>query len=446
MVMPAVSRPLHALSAALIITLASGCGGDGGGGTGPVGTGNLSVAVTQPGIASASAHVSGPAGYSHSLTATTTLTGIPVGTYTITADSAELPDTIVGATVFRAQVAGNPATVTKDDTSRAAVTYSFAHLRGALWMASPENEAVVDFGVDHLRSQGTAVAQTELFGLFPNGIAIDEHGLMWISAVSEDTLRAFTIAERSAHGLVKASHKLQSPALGTPEQMAFDRNGTLWVSDFANGLFGFSAAQLSAGGSGITPAYHLTDTSSANPGMQSIAFDREGNAWVAEEIASQIVEFSAAQLTTSGSVAPAVRHTLDLRNPVDLTFDAHQNLWVAYNPSGVLMYTAAQIAVSGALVSTIGLSTPVPQGLAFDDNGSVWVSNGLNATIDVYSASTLTPGPAMLVQRISPDLGQYSSFVLGKLAFDPWIAAAQTPSQSIHQSLAHSARASTAHN
>jgi streptogramin lyase len=369
-----------------------------------------------------------------------------VGTYTVTADSAELPDTIVGATVFRPQVAGNPAIVTKDETSRAAVTYSFAHRRGALWMASTENTVVVDFGVDHLRSEGIVDAQTELFGLFPNGIAIDEHGVMWMSAVSEDTLRAFTIAERSAPGLVEANHKLQSPSLGTPEQMAFDRNGTLWVSDFANGLIGFSAAQLSAGGSGITPAYHLTDTSSANPGMQSVTIDGDGNAWVAEEIVSQIVEFSAAQLTTSGSVAPAVRLTLNLRNPVDLAFDAHQNLWVAYNPSGVLMYTAAQIAMSGALVSTIGLSTPVPQGLAFDDNGSVWVSNGLNNTIDVYSASTLIPGPAVLVQRISPDLGQYPSVSQGKLAFDPWIAAALIPSSSIHQSSVHSPRASTAHN
>ena len=428
------TRPLYAAFALFALTFSAACGSDGGGGTtGPAGTGNLVITITPAGTAPASAHVSGAAGYSQSLAVTTTLSGIPVGTYSVTADSAELPDTISGATVFAGRILGSPATVAKDATAHVSVSYDLAHLRGALWMASPENEAVIDFGVDHLRSEGSVAAPTNLFGLLPNGIAINATGLMWVSSLAEDTLRAFTFADRSGIGGTPSSHKLQSPSLGTPEQIAFDRNGTLWVADYANGLFGFTAAQLTVGGNGITPAVHLTDTSSVNPGMQSVAIDGNGNAWVAEALANQVVKFSVAQLATSGSKAPAVRLTGNFNDPVDLTFDSHQNLWVANARSGVLMYTPAQIASSGAPVSTTGLSTPEPQALAFDSNGSIWVSNALNATIDVYSASSLIPGPATLVERISPNLGASEVFSVGKLAFDPWIVAARAPSGSIVQ-------------
>ena len=103
-----VPRLPHGLSTLLVISLPVGCGGDGLGGTGPAGTGNLIVTVTQAGAALATVHVTGPAGYSHTLSSTTTLTGLPVGTYTITGDSAQRPDTIVGTSVFAAHVGEAP--------------------------------------------------------------------------------------------------------------------------------------------------------------------------------------------------------------------------------------------------------------------------------------------------------------------------------------------------
>jgi sugar lactone lactonase YvrE len=423
-----VPRLLHALPTLLAISLATGCGSDGGGSTGPAGTGNLTITVTQAGAASATVHVTGPAGYSHTLSSTTTLSGLPVGTYTITGDSAQLPDTIVGATVFAAQVGGSPATVTKDETKIVTVGYSFAYRRGALWLTSPANAEAVDFGVDQLRVEGTIPPRTRLSSHFPNGIAFDGSGIMWLSSVAEDTLRAFTIEERSMSGLVQSLHKLQSSSFGIPEQMSFDKNGTLWIADLSNELLGFSAAQLTAGGNGITPAFHLTDTSSLEPRMQSIAFDADGNGWVAESGLNQVVEFTAAQLATTGVVAPAVRLTFPFADPVDVVFDSHHNLWVANSVSGVIMFTPAQLAGIGAPPEPERiLSTPVPHGLAFDNNGSVWVSNSVNAAIDVYSASTLTSGTAALVQRITPDLGQDAVFSMGKVAFDPWIVPAPAP-------------------
>jgi sugar lactone lactonase YvrE len=423
-----VPRLLHGLSTLLVISLAAGCGGDGGGGTGPAGTGNLIVTVTQAGAARATVHVTGPAGYSHTLSFTTTLTGLPVGTYTVTGDSAQLPDTIVGATVFAAHVGGSPATVTKDETTNVTVGYAFAYGRGALWLTSPANAQAVGFGADQLRVPGAVPPRATLSSYLPNGMAFDASGTMWLSSVAEDTLRAFTIDERSRSGVVESSHTLQSASLEIPEQMAFDPNGTLWIADQSNELLGFSAAQLTAGGSGITPAFHVADTSSLDPRMQSIAFDADGNAWVAEAGLNQVVEFTHAQLATAGVVAPAVRLTFPFSDPVDLVFDAHHDLWVANSVIGVIMFTPAQLAGIGPPPEPEAiLSTPVPHGLAFDNNGSVWVSNSVNATIDVYSASTLTSGTAALVQRITPDLGQDALSSMGRVVFDPWIVLAPAP-------------------
>jgi sugar lactone lactonase YvrE len=372
--------------------------------------------------------VTGPAGYSHTLSSTTTLTGLPVGNYTVAGDSAQLPDTIVGATVFAAHVGGSPATVTKDETANVTVGYAFAYGRGALWLTSPANAKAVGFGVDQLRVQGTVPPRTMLSSYLPNGMAFDASGTMWLSSVAEDTLRAFTIEERSRSGVVESSHTLQSASLEIPEQMAFDPNGTLWIADQSNELLGFSAAQLTAGGSGITPAFHVADTSSLDPRMQSVAFDADGNAWVAEAGLNQVVEFTRAQLATAGVIAPAERLTFPFSDPVDLVFDAHHDLWVANSVNGVIMFTPAQLAGIGAPPEPEAiLSTPVPHGLAFDNNGSVWVSNSVNATIDVYSASTLTSGTAALVQRITPDLGQNALSSMGKVAFDPWVVLAPAP-------------------
>jgi hypothetical protein len=90
--------------------------------------------------------------------------------------------------------------------------------------------------------------------------------------------------------------------------------------------------------------------------MQSIAFDADGTGWVAESGLNQVVEFTAARI----------------------------------------------------------LSAPVPHGLAFDNNGSVWVSNSVHAAIDVHSASTLTSGTAALIQRITTGSGAGCSLFDGQ--------------------------------
>jgi sugar lactone lactonase YvrE len=416
-------RIARVLIPAIATVIGVACGGDNDGGTtGPPATGTIAITVTQVPGTSGTIHVTGPSGYNHSLTATTTLDGLPVGTYVITADSVSVPDTIVGALVYNAPASGTSINLGKNATLPVAINYSVVHRHGALWFASPDNEEVWSFGVDHLRAEGTIAPQTKAFSILPNGIAFDAAGMMWVSALDEDTLRAFSIAQRSAPGEVQATLKLQSPDFVVPEQIAFDKNGTLWISDYYAGLLGFTAAQLAAGGGGITPAFHITDTLTANPGLQSITFDSEGNAWVAEALANQVVKYSVSQLSASGSIAPALRLT-NLNAPVDLAFDSHGNLWVANENSGVVGYALAQLSTSGAPVPQYAVAVAVPKGLAFDNTGDLWVSSRLFADIEDFKASTLTAAEPTLVGRFMPDFSSAVTFDNGKIAFDPYVVA-----------------------
>jgi sugar lactone lactonase YvrE len=122
-----------------------------------------------------------------------------------------------------------------------------------------------------------------------------------------------------------------------PQFGAFDSAGNLWVSDSARQvIFKFSAAQVNAGGgSGITPA-GVIDTIALD-GPLGLAFDADGDLWVANNSDESVVEFSAKDLATVSGVVniiPAVilltnkAEVPSLENPWGLAFDAAGDLWV----------------------------------------------------------------------------------------------------------------------
>lgn len=106
----------------------------------------------------------------------------------------------------------------------------------------------------------------------------------------------------------------------------------------------------------------------------ALAFDAAGSLGVSDIRRKKIASFTESQLSESGFVAPqVVISTLgtSLRNPAGIAFDAEGNLWVA-NASNqtVVAYTPAQLAASGSPAPDVVLSTNValgnPVGLAFD--------------------------------------------------------------------------------
>jgi hypothetical protein len=156
--------------------------------------------------------------------------------------------------------------------------------------------------------------------------------------------------------------------------VAFDHSGNLWTSisvgpSFTSGaLVEFSASQLTASGSPI-PAVTLNGPSGF------VAFDGGGNLWVATMVNGpvSIVEFASGQLGSTGSPTPAVTLTYASLGTSGLAFDGHGNLWIAndiissgnYFTTNVVEFAASQLMASGAPTPTVTISSAGGVGLAF---------------------------------------------------------------------------------
>ena len=235
------------------------------------------------------------------------------------------------------------------------------------------------------------------------GVAFDTAGNLWIASEDDSLLLAFAPGALASSG-VKAARTVITPIRGSlrgPIALAFDRQHRLWVANSESAtLVRFNTAQLAVGGA-QAPAVVLSV-----PGTTlAIAFDAAGSLWVSDNQFHRIYKYTAAQLAVSGSPPPAF--VLDgggsLLNPTGLAFDAAGNLWVANNgKSSLVAFSPAQLAGAGPSVPHIVISSnsgslSIPVGLAFDDDGGLWVIGGAGALTQLAPASlgaTGAPAPS----------------------------------------------------
>ncbi len=178
---------------------------------------------------------------------------------------------------------------------------------GDLWFASFGGGSVSEFSAGQLTSSGSKTPAVTVGGLTtPNGIAFDASGDLWVSSFQGDTLSEFTPAELAASGSPTPAVVISSAntALDGPARLTFDAAGNLWVANnLGDTIAEYSAAQLTATGS-PTPATVLSAENGSLSEPNGLSFDASGNLWIVNESTDEIVEFSASQLTASGSPAP----------------------------------------------------------------------------------------------------------------------------------------------
>jgi sugar lactone lactonase YvrE len=289
-----------------------------------------------------------------------------------------------------------------------------------IWTVSGSRSAFLRLSPDQLSDTGRLAPVTEI--TTPSaplhtlaGVAFDARGDLWIASSDDSVLLAFEPEDLDGSGSKQAATVIESNhgSLGGPTGLAFDRAGRLWVANHENGtLVRFDAGQLAAGG---TPVPAVVLAGAGNPA--ALAFDADGSLWVSDNMANRITKYGASQLAGSGSPAPAVvlnANAGSLVNPAGLAFDVSGNLWVA-NISGrtLVAFTPAQLAVTGApspqirLVSPAGHSLALPVGLAFDDQGSLWVI-GATGMLSKFVRGSLTvsgsPVPSTVIRIVDHSL------------------------------------------
>ncbi len=324
-------------------------------------TTTLVITITAPSGVSPDITVSGPQGFSQQVSATTKLSGVKAGLYTFAGR--------------RHKVAGSPI----GKAFYALIDANIASEQLTLKSCQPETVTV-----DYKQEPGSEK--------------------LW---VLEDGIKSFTLAAIAASGSPTASARFATPA--GARSLAFDADGNLWFTH-AQGISMLAMRDL--GTSGAPTSVALTGAGAAGtgiPGAKGLAFDAEGNLWVAYGADDKVACFLKSQLADSGSPTPSRQISgPDLLSPDAIAFDAEGNLWVtsAEGPA-ILKYSASRLAATYAGTADLSIQTisappvivpyPDPQALAFDADKNLWVSYGGSTLVRLTPAqravsdSALTP-------------------------------------------------------
>jgi sugar lactone lactonase YvrE len=399
-------------------------------------TGSLTVTVTGA-TAPGNVTVTGPNGYSQALTATTTLSNLAPGSYSISAAQLRLSGALVDT--LQAGVAA-PATVsvTAGATASSTVTYSTVPSSGQLWV--PTSGLVTGYSEANLLDDGgTGAASATLIvriadgGVIngPEAIAFDRSGTAWVTNgqegnVGPDTIMAFTSQQLADGGDVRPAIVLTSADAGNgyrtldyPTFLAFDSSGNLWVSNYGGGsVVEFSASALQASGA---PSVTQIIPGFVNTG--SIAFDANGNLWVFDGSA-KLQEFPKAQLSAANPTATvAIPNSTAFSTAWGSAFDTQGTLWAAECESptfkGVAGYTAAELVDGGAndpalQLTYAGVNCPV--GVAFDNEGNLWVEDTGASRLVAFTPAQLSAAGTQVPFNEIPIAG---SVYFGQPAFYP---------------------------
>jgi len=307
---------------------------------------------------------------------------------------------------------------------------------GDLWVADAEFERVLEFRppftnfmaaslvIGQSNFEGTLPGDSATNLSFPDGIAFDSAGDLWVS--DYDNNRVLEFVPPFTDGM-SASVVLGQPGFGVdtggfapnqlrgPAGLAF-QGSTLWVTDYNNNrVLEFPAPLLTGenatrvlGQSNLTGSEaNISATNLSEPTW--ISFDPAGDAWVTDYGNNRVVEFPSPLTTGEAATVVVGEPNLtaqvsafpsSLFGPNEAWFDEHGNLWVADSdnnrvveypgPASSIRSNETAIGVLGqgnlsthaAATSRTGLSFPTE--VFGDAQGDIWVFDANNARILEY--------------------------------------------------------------
>lgn len=352
----------------------------------------------------------------------------PSDQYDATADIMFAEDPIV-RTAYAATITPSSFCVGKDQTVSVVVTYAPIPSSNKLWTTNDVPSQLLGFASSTLGVTGTPAASVAIKSPSGNSIAFDAEGNMWTlnGTVADAPIQRYAASSFAASGDKTPDRTLMLDPGCIPglTQLAFSPTGELYVSSACGKKVSrLPTTAITASG---TPTPDLTLTGLDAP--EGMAFDKSGNLWVADSGKKTIARFDAASLTGAGGAAnlvvtPKTASAGDLA-PQYLAFAPNGDLWASSFGGNVLYrLTSAEQAGSAAkdVVPSVQIVLPVnalPEGLAFDESGALWVtlSAGKIGRLSATQLATSTaPGDAAIPEVIltSTDIGYSKS-----LAFYP---------------------------
>lgn len=202
-----------------------------------------------------------------------------------------------------------------------------------------------------------------IMGCFPRGnaLAFDKAGNLFLASpcmrqvykLSADSLSTPTPGADP----VSLTPTTTLSGFMSTDGLAFDKDGNLFAADpMTREVLRFEATALS--GATATPSLKLRAKATDLPadtsllGVQSLAFDKDGNLFAFDFGSSNVVYFyPAGQLSSSGmaqkTVIPGARMTVSVTGiPDGMAFDEGGGLWMPLRPGTLVRFSPAQLLVS----------------------------------------------------------------------------------------------------
>lgn len=298
---------------------------------------------------------------------------------------------------------------------------------GDLLVASPYFQGLfsaqlVRLGASQLVASGTPAplatfSAAEVSFESPEHVAFDAQGALWVVSCNTSSLVKYASGTWGVSGRPTPALTLRLRDVYCPRALAFDLQGNLWVgSNYTVQKFPPSRLQ---GSGDATP--ELTITLAADDSqfsaVQALAFDTANTLWVIRANSTLEAFAASVRVTSSSSPAPTVRLSLPPSqfgtSGSRLAFDNSGALFVSVpNANQVLRYAAEQLSVSGAPAPRVVTVPYYPIGMAFDRQGHLWVSCS-SVLVRLAPADLLNTGEP------SPELSLPLFGGGGSIAFSP---------------------------
>jgi sugar lactone lactonase YvrE len=275
---------------------------------------------------------------------------------------------------------------------------------------------------------------------YPNGIAIDSAGTLWVADTFNNRVLRYASAASLTNGAppdsVLGQPDITSTAAATtqtgmsrPWGIAVDKNGTLWVADAGNNrVLRFAHATSKANGAKADsvlgqPSFFSSDKTTTQKGMSDpsgVTVDSIGSLWVVDAGNNRVLRFANAASKANGTNADdvlgqpnfvsstAAATQSGMGDPSGVTVDNSGNLWVADAGNGrVLRFANPTSKANGANADNVLDGMDRPDAVAVDSNGTLWVADG-NRVLRFANVSSKTNGATADGVLGQADLGSNS--------------------------------------
>ena len=314
-------------------------------------------------------------------------------------------------------------------------------LRYAYPITGNQQAAELVFGQSNFTSNGTGTTQNTFSS--PTCIAVDNTGRLWVGEIGNHRVVWFNGAntissnQPNADGVLgqinftSGDFSVAQNRMDSPQGLAIDNSGRLWVSDnFNNRILRFDNAASKSNGAnadGVLGQSNFTDnfglTSQSNVfGPRGLSLDADGRLWVADHMNGRILRFDNAAAKSNGANADGVLGKSDFissgsfsvtqddtNGPTDVTIDGDGRLYVIEeNNHRILIFNSAASKVNGANADNVlgqpnftgnGVGTTAStlhstsnSGIAVDPfNHILWAGDDQNSRVIRYSAGSPLP-------------------------------------------------------